>query len=86
MLLGSIDCSGNKVRIRSGVEGCRGTYIGRLDGVPVPRNAKHSIAAGFRDERVRALLTRFDWDNVLDTSVATEASGNAYVHTVSVLR
>ena len=63
-----------------------GTDIRRLDGVPVPRNAKHSIASSFRYERVRALVARFDRDNVLDTPVATKTSSNACIHTVSMLR
>ena len=63
----------------------RKTDVRRLDGIPVPRNAKHSIAAGFRNERVRTLLARFGRENVLNTPVAPKASGDACVYTISVL-
>lgn len=56
------------------VVGEKGTYIRWRDGVSVPWDTKHAVAAGLDDEVVSALGTRGGRDDVFDATVSTIAT------------
>lgn len=47
------------------------SYIRGSDGVAVPGDTEHAVAAGLDDELVSALLACSLWDNVFDAAVST---------------
>ena len=54
-----------------------GTYVRGSDGVSVPWNTEHTVAAGLDDELVRPGLAGLGGNDVFDAPVAPSASGNA---------
>ena len=58
-------------------KGRRETYIGMLDGVTVPRNTKHAVAAGFNHEFVLSGLDDVSRNDIFDATVTAVASSNA---------
>jgi len=53
-------------------------YIRRLDGVSIPRDTEHPIAAGLNDEFVIALYLHIVWDDILHATVASKATSYAW--------
>jgi hypothetical protein len=49
-----------------GTADARKAYIRRSDGVAVPGNTKHSVAAGLDDNFMLAALTRLRRDDIFD--------------------
>jgi len=52
-------------------------YIRRLDGISIPRDTEHPIAAGLNDELVIALYLHIVWDDILHATVASKATSYA---------
>jgi len=52
-------------------------YIRRLDCVPVPWDTEHPVAAGLNDELMITLFPCFVWDDILHTTVTSEATSYA---------
>ena len=51
-----------------------GIYVRGSDGVSVPWNTKHAVAAGLDDDLVITLLDGFTGNNVIDSAIASVTS------------
>ena len=55
---------------------CR-AYIGRSDGIAVPGDAEHAVAAGLDDKFVFPSLDSLAGNDVFDAAIATPASSDS---------
>jgi hypothetical protein len=53
------------------------TDIRRLDGISIPWNTEHAVAAGLDDEFMETSLPSLRGDDVFDTTIASETTGYA---------